>query len=88
LRHIGGGALGFSFLREVTMQGIKSAEGKWSISLCSCSRETAHFHYGNAILHISLDDLRDLGIAMQRVAEDVACSELHDRFDLKKGLVQ
>ena len=70
------------------MQGIKSPEGRWSVSLCNCSEDTAHFHYGNVILHISRDDLRDLGIAMQSVAEDVARSELHDRFDLKKGLVQ
>jgi hypothetical protein len=68
------------------MQGIKSREGKWS--MCSGSRDTAHFHYGNAILHTSLDDLRDLGIAMQSVAEDVARGESHNRFELKKGLVQ
>ena len=70
------------------MQGIKSREGNWSASLCSCSRDTAHFHYGNAILHISLADLRDLRIAMQRVADDVARSESHNRFELKKGSVQ
>lgn len=56
--------------------------------MCSGSRDTAHFHYGNAILHTSLDDLRDLGIAMQSVAEDVARGESHNRFELKKGLVQ
>jgi hypothetical protein len=48
------------------MQGIKSREGVGG-SLCSCSRDTAHFNYGNAILHISLADLFDLGIAMQEV---------------------
>jgi hypothetical protein len=82
------GAPGFYFCGRTQMQGIKSREGKWSISLCSCSRDTAHFHYGNAILHISLDDLRDLGSAMQSVAEDVARGESHNRFELKKGLVQ
>jgi len=56
--------------------------------MCSGSRDTAQFHYGNAILHTSLDDLRDLGIAMQSVAEDVARGESHNRFELKKGLVQ
>lgn len=70
------------------MQGIKSPEGRWSVSLCSCSEDTAHFHYGNVILHILRDDLRDLGIAMQSVAEDVARSESHNRFEFKKGLVQ
>ena len=70
------------------MHGIKSPEGRWSVSLCSCSEDTAHFHYGNVILHISRDDLRDLGIAMQSVAEGVERGESHNRFDLKKGLVQ
>jgi hypothetical protein len=48
----------------------------------------AHFHSRNASLHISLADPRDLGIAMQCLAEDVARSESHNRFELKKGLVQ
>ena len=70
------------------MEGIKSREGRWSVSLCSCSEDTAHFHYGNVILHISRNDLRDLGLAMQSVAEAAARSESHDSFDPKKGLVQ
>jgi hypothetical protein len=70
------------------MQGIKTHEGKWSVSLCSCSRDTVHFHYGNVILHISLADLRELGLAMQSVAEDVASTEMGDHFNLKKGSVQ
>ena len=57
------------------MYGIKSREGRWSVSLCSCSRDTAHFHYGNIVLHISRGDLRDLGLAMQSVAEDAEISE-------------
>jgi hypothetical protein len=55
--------------------------------LCSCSRDTAHFH-GNAILHISIDHLRELGIAMQSIAEDAASAPSRNRVDLKKGLVQ
>ena len=71
------------------MQGIKSREGKWSVSLCVSSSDWADFRYGNAILHVSLNGLRDLGIAMQSVAEEVARSESHNHFiDLKKGLVQ
>jgi hypothetical protein len=85
---MGGGAPGFLFSMEVKMQGIKSREGKWSVSLCSCSRDTAHFHYGNAILHISIDHLRELGIAMQSIAEDAASAPSRNRVDLKKGLVQ
>ena len=70
------------------MSGIKSPEGRWSISLCNCSQDTAHFHYGNVVLHISREDLRDLGIAMQCVAEGVERAEKDNHFDLKKGLVQ
>ena len=70
------------------MYGIKSPAGRWSVSLCNCSEDTAHFHYGNVVLHISRDDLRDLGIAMQSVAEGIEGPETHDQSDLKKGLVQ
>jgi hypothetical protein len=67
------------------MYGIKSPEGRWSVTLCTCSEDTAHFHYGNVVLHISRQDLRELGIAMQSVAER-ALADGHD--DLKKRLVQ
>jgi hypothetical protein len=70
------------------MQGIKSHEGKWSVSLCSCSRDTVHFHYGNVVLHISLDDLRELGLAMQSIAENAASTESSDHLDFKKRVVQ
>jgi len=39
-------------------------------------------------LHISLDDLRDLGLAMQSVAEGAERTETDNHLDLKKGLVQ
>ena len=70
------------------MYGIKSPEGRWSVSLCNCSQDTAHFHYGNVVLHISRDDLRDLGIAMQSVAEGAGRTETDSHLDFKKGLVQ
>ena len=70
------------------MQRIKSSEGRWSVSLCSCSEETAHFQYGHVIVDIPRDDLRDLGLAMQNVAEDAARSESRNRFEFKKGLVR
>jgi hypothetical protein len=70
------------------MHGIKSHEGRWSVCLCNCSPDTAHFHYGNVVLHILLDDLRDLGLATERVADAVDEAErLHDS-GLKKGMVQ
>ena len=70
------------------MHGIKSAEGRWSVSLCDCSEDTAHFHYGNVVLHIALDDLRDLGIAMQSVADGIERPAVKDFTAFKKGLVQ
>jgi hypothetical protein len=70
------------------MHRIKSPEGRWSVSLCNCSEDTAHFHYGNVILHISREDLRDLGIAMQTVAEGAERALTDNHPDLKKGLVQ
>jgi hypothetical protein len=88
MRQILGGVRALLFLLEDTMQGIKSPAGKWSVSLCSCSRDTAHFHYGNVVLHISLDDLRELGHAMQCIADRVEHAETDDHPQPKKGLVQ
>jgi hypothetical protein len=70
------------------MQGIKSSGGRWSVSLCNLSEDTAHFLYGNVVLHISRDDLRDLGIAMQSIAEGIERAVTENHPELKKGLVQ
>ncbi|HYJ14445.1 MAG TPA: hypothetical protein VE170_03090 [Candidatus Limnocylindria bacterium] len=70
------------------MYGIKSSHGRWSLSLCNCSQDTAHFHYGNVVLHIARDDLRELGLAMQSVAEDSEATDSENHIELKKGLVQ
>jgi hypothetical protein len=70
------------------MYGIKSREGRWSVSLCDCSQDTAHMHYGNVVLHIALGDLRELGLAMQTVADSVERTETQEHSTLKKGLVQ
>ena len=63
------------------MYGIKSSEGRWSVSLCNCSPDTVHFHYSNCVLHISLDDLRVLGSALQKVADRVEQTEI----EIEKG---
>jgi hypothetical protein len=63
------------------MYGIKSSEGRWSVSLRNCSRDTVRFHYGNCVLHISFDDLRALGSALQSVADSVERLET----EVKKG---
>lgn len=70
------------------MYGIKSRGGRWSVSLCNCSQDTAHVHYGNVVLHILRDDLRELGLAMQNVAEGIEQAEPGDISELKKGKVQ
>jgi hypothetical protein len=70
------------------MYGIKSRAGRWSVSLCSCSADTAHFHYGNVVLQISRDDLRELGIGMQCLADDAERNDPQAETSLKKGLVQ
>ena len=70
------------------MYGIKSSNGRWSVSLCNCSQATAHFYYGSVVLHIARDDLRDLGLAMQSVAESNDLCETESHIELKKGLVQ
>jgi len=70
------------------MCGIKLHQRKWSVSLCNCSQDTAHFHYGNVVLHIARDDLRELGLAMQSVAEGTEVSYTENHIERKKGLVQ
>jgi hypothetical protein len=70
------------------MYGIKSREGRWSVSHCTCSQDTAHVHYGSVVLHVVRDDLRELGVAMQNVAEGIAQPEPEDVSEFKKGLVQ
>jgi hypothetical protein len=69
------------------MQEIKSHAGKWPLSLCSCSRDTVHFHHGKIVLDISREDLGELGLTMQSVAENAASTEWSDHLALKKGLV-
>ena len=75
------------FFTEVKMYEIKSRQRRWSVSLCNCSQDTAHVHYGNVVLHISLEDLRELGLAMQSVAEGIEQPERQDLSERKKGLV-
>ena len=73
---------------EVNMHRIKSREGRWSVSLYNCSEDTAHFHYGNVVLHISRDALRDLAHAMQCIADGAEQAKTDDHPPLRKGLVQ
>jgi hypothetical protein len=60
---------GLFYFKEIKMKRINCLEGRWSIGLCACSDDTVHFQYGNATLHILVADIRDLGNALQRIAE-------------------
>jgi hypothetical protein len=63
------------------MDEIKSRQGRWSVSLCNCSQDTAHVQYSNIVIHV----LRELGLAMQYLAQE---SEPTETSEFKKGLVQ
>lgn len=51
------------------MTEIRSRQNRWSITLCTCSQDTVHLCYGNVVLHILQEDMRELGIAMQEIAD-------------------
>lgn len=60
------------------MERINCLQGRWSIGLCACSEDTVHFSYGNATLHILIDDMRDLGNALQKLAERLESQSRQD----------
>lgn len=66
------------------MEPINSRDGRWSIGLCTCTQDTIHFTYGNATLHILAADLRDLGMAMHRMAENLTSQSSQNGSDSKK----
>ena len=66
------------------MQTINSPQGRWSVSVCSCSQDTIHLVYGNATIHIAVEDLRDLRMAMQRIAEGLELQLSRDDGDGRK----
>jgi len=70
------------------MQTINSSQGRWSVTICSCSQETIHVIYGNATLHILVEDLRDLGMAMQKMAEGLRPLSVGINDSKKKELLQ
>ena len=71
------------------MERINCLQGRWSIGLCACSEDTVHFHYGNATLHILVEDMRDLGNALQKLAERLQSQPSQDGNGTKrKSLIQ
>jgi len=51
------------------MTEIRSRQNRWSVTLCTCSQDTVHLWYGNVVLHILQEDVRELGIAMQNITD-------------------
>ena len=51
------------------MERVNSPEGKWAISLCTCTAGMIHFSYGNATLHIAIEDISDLRPALKKMEE-------------------
>jgi len=47
-----------------------------------------HFSYGNATLHIPVVDIRDLGMAMQKMAEGLRTLSGGNNDSKKKELLQ
>lgn len=70
------------------MNQINSREGRWSIGVCTCTQGMIHFSYGNATLHISAEDIRDLGMAMQKMAEGLGPLSGGNNDSKKKELLQ
>ena len=70
------------------MDSINSRDGRWSISLCTCTKGTIHFAYGNATLHMLVEDLRYLGMAMQKMAEGLEHLSVDNNDNKKKELLQ
>lgn len=70
------------------MDSINSPEGRWSISPCTCTQGTIHFAYGNATLHILAEDLSDLGMAMQKMAEWLRPLSVGNNDSKKNGFLQ
>ena len=61
------------------MDGIKSREGRWSVSLCNCSQDTAHCSLRqcrSAYLRSTI--CATLALAMQSVAEGIEQTEPED----------
>ena len=70
------------------METINSRDGRWSISLCTCAQGMIHFSYGNATLHILAEDIRDLGMGMQKMDEGLRPPSVGNNDGKKKELLQ
>jgi hypothetical protein len=56
-------------------------EARWAISLCRCAPGMIHMSYGNATLHISIEDIGDLAAALEKMNEAVKQNEGDEEKD-------
>jgi hypothetical protein len=63
----------FCFFKEAKMK-LKASDGRWSVALCG-SGNTVHLTYGNATLHVLMEDIGDLTGALARVDEALRSAE-------------
>lgn len=61
------------------MDPLNSSEGRWAVSLCKCTEGMIHFTYGNATLHVAVEDVAALSAALDRMAEALAAEPGNQR---------
>lgn len=53
----------------------KANDGRWSVALCGCGKETVHLTYGNATLHVLSEDIGDLASALRQMDRALQSAE-------------
>lgn len=61
------------------MDPLNSSEGRWAVSLCKCTEGMIHFTYGNATLHVAVEDVAALGTALERLAAALAAESAGEK---------
>ena len=61
---------------------LKAGDGRWSVALCG-SGNAVHLTYGNATLHVLMEDIGDLAGALARIDEALRSAEPLVGFDDK-----
>jgi hypothetical protein len=72
---------GFLFFKEAHMK-LKAGDGRWSVNLCG-SGNAVHLTYGNATLHVLMEDIGDLAGALAQIDEALRSAEPHDKLNDK-----
>lgn len=61
---------------------LKASGGRWSVALCG-SGNAVHLTYGNATLHVLMEDVGELAGALARIDETLRSAEPLGGFDDK-----